>query len=97
MIKDYWIFQESAKEKQWALYVVKEYDKRVGKSADVIDYTLYHEDIPNATHCDSVIGLHFDDVIGYVAEIAKHILEYSVFTSADQKQLTKEFSKILND
>lgn len=96
MIKDYWIFQESATEKQWALYVVKEYDRRIGKSADVIDYTLYHEDIPNATHADSVIGIHFEDVADYVKAIAKHIQEYSIISDADQKQLTREFSKILS-
>lgn len=96
MIKDYWIFQESANEKQWSIYIVKEYDKRVGREADVINYTLYHEDIPNAAHADSVIGLHFDDVIGYVKAICKHIKEYSVLTDADSKQLTREFSKILS-
>ena len=96
MIKDYWIFQESANEKQWALYVVKEYDKRVGREAVVIDYTLYHEDIPNAAHADSVIGLHFNTIADYVNTVLAHIREYSVFTDADAKQLTREFSKILS-
>lgn len=95
MIKDYWVYQRRACIKPWALYVVKEYDKRAGKKADVLDYTLYHEDIENVTHSISRVGLHYDNVEGYVNEILSDLVEYAEVTAADKKQLTANIEDIL--
>lgn len=94
-IKDYWVFQKRDVEKPWTFYIVKEYDKRAGKKATCIDYTFYHEDIPNTLHCDSEVCIHYDTVSGYVNHLICKILEYSTITSQDKKQLTDEIVKIL--
>lgn len=94
-VRDYWIYQKRACIEPWAIYVVKEYDKRVGKNATVLDYTLYHENIENATHSVSYVGLHFDTVAGYVDEISSKLSEYTNVTDDDIKQLTFNIEDIL--
>ena len=94
-IKDYWVYQKRACIKPWALYVVKEYDKRAGRKADVLDYTLYHEDIENATHSISRVGIHSETVAGYVHEILSDLVDYAEVTSNDVKHLTASIQDIL--
>lgn len=94
-IKDGWIYQKRNVAEPWALYVVKEYDKRAGKRADCIDFTLYHENIENASHSLSRIGLHYEYVTGYVDEILATISDYAQVTNEDIEQLSQEIQDIL--
>lgn len=96
-IKDYWVFQNRNVEKPWTFYIVKEYDKRAGKRATCLDYTFYHEDIPNKLHCTSEVCVHYDTVSGYVNHLLCAILEVSNVTDQDKKQLTNEIVKILTN
>lgn len=96
-IRDYWIFQERESVIPWAIYVVKEFDKRAGKIADVLDYTLFSENIGNATNTISKIGIHCDDVAGYVNEILGDLVNYASVNNEDLQQLNREIESILND
>lgn len=63
MIKDYWVYQPIPANGEiliypWALYIVKEYDPRKKKIADIVfDVTVYSEDIPNDAHSHSAVGI----------------------------------------
>ena len=96
-IKDYWVYQKRDTEKPWALLIVKEYDKRVGNDATCLDYTLYHEDIPNSLHAVSEVCVHYETVGGYVNHLVSAIAEWSNVEHADSMQLEKEITKILVD
>lgn len=99
-IRDYWVYQKKTANEfvsPWALYIVKEFDKRRGNEATFIDYTLYSEEIDNPTHSRSYVGLHHDTVSGYVDEILTSISEYMMVTASDKEQLTVEIERILLD
>lgn len=97
MIRDYWIYQERQNELgQWALYVVKEFDRRKPEST-VLDITYYSEGIDNATHSKSTVGLHYDTVAGYVDEIISILAEFSSIAAQDKQQLEREILRILKD
>ena len=96
-IRDYWVYQNRNVEKPWVLYIVKEYDKRVGKQATCLDYTLYHEDIPNSLHANSEVCVHYDTLTGYLNHLLCAIMEWSSVNHTDEKHLRAELSKILSD
>lgn len=96
MIRDYWIYQERQSDSQWALYIVKEYDKRK-PDATTLDYTLYSENIANATHSVSFVGIHSDTVSGYVNEILAQLVEVSEVMAQDKQQLERSILSILTD
>lgn len=95
-IKDYWVYQQRDCIYPWALYVVKEYDKRK-KDATVLDYTIYSENIDKPTHSVSFVGIHCDSVSGYVNDIICNLVEFSSVTSEDKEQLEKAILDILID
>lgn len=94
-IKDYWIYQKRETPTPWAIYVVKEFDKRGGKKAQCLDFTFYHEDVNNVTHSISRVGLHYENVSGYVNEFLSAIADYALITNDDIEQLSKEIQDIL--
>lgn len=94
-IKDFWLYQKRDVPSPWALYIVKEYDRKAGKRATVLDYTFYHESIPNATHSTSQIGLHHDSVSDYVNDILATVSEYTTIDNQDYEQVTREIANIL--
>lgn len=94
-IKDFWLYQKRDVPSPWALYIVKEYDRKAGKRATVLDYTFYHENIPNATHSVSQIGLHHDSVSDYVNDILATVSEYTTIDNQDYEQVTREIANIL--
>lgn len=94
-IRDYWVYQKRDTPKPWTFYIVKEFDKRAGKKATCLDYTLYHEDIPNHDHCISEVCIHYDRLSGYVNHLLCAVLEFSNITSQDKEQLTEEIAYIL--
>lgn len=96
MIKDYWIYQERDVATPWALYIVKEFDRRYPE-ATCIDYTIYHEDIANATHSKSYVGIHSDTVGGYVDSITAGIAEFTKVSQEDKEQLHRSIENILLD
>ena len=98
-IRDYWVYQQRPVAVPWALYIVKEYDRRYPQDTTCIDFTLYHEDIENPTHSVSKVGLHYDTVSAYISDIALTITDETgmSFTSADQQQLEKSLFSILQD
>ena len=97
MIRDYWVYQERQNELgQWALYIVKEFDRRK-PDATTLDITYYSEGIQNAAHSKSTIGSHYDTVGGYVDEITSVLGEFSSITTQDKQQLEREILRILND
>ena len=93
-IKDYWIYQKRNVPTPWALYVVKEYDKRK-PGMTTLDFTLYHEDVPNQLHAKSFIGLHYDSTGGYVNAVLAEIAEYTTINAQDKDQLYKSIEDIL--
>lgn len=96
MIRDYWLYQERQSDCQWALYIVKEYDRRK-PDATTLDYTLYSENIANKTHSVSFVGLHYDSVAGYVDEIISQLVEVGEVVAQDRQQLERAISHILID
>ena len=95
-IRDYWVYQKRDTPKPWALYIVKEYDKRFPESV-VIDYTFYHEDIENATKAISFVDLHHDGPRGYADEIMATIREFSEVFDTDYRQVLNEIARIIED
>lgn len=94
-IKDYWIFQSRECPKPWALYVVKEYDKRMSKDALCLDITYYHEDICNSQHMESEVNAHYETVDGYASHIAEVLGRWSNVNDIDMRQLRHELLKII--
>ena len=97
MIRDYWVYQKrQSATNQWALYIVKEF--RRGKPASVrLDFTVYSEDIDNATHSFMLNGLHYSSVSGYVDALVCEMLEYTEITATDKDQLEESITWVLQD
>ena len=93
-IRDYWVYQKRDTPVPWALYIVKEYDKRK-PALTTIDWTLYHEDIPTQTHSKSFVGLHYDTIPGYADAITAEMVEYVSVTSQDRAQIENALYDIL--
>ena len=97
-IRDYWVYQKRQVTTPWAIYFVKEYDKRNYNKSVVIDYTFYHENVENHTHSVSFIGLHYDTITEYADEIVSTIAEYTAIENQDYEQIKKAIEDIiLND
>lgn len=94
-IKDYWVYQKRDTPTPWALYIVKEYDKRYQPETVTLDFTLYHEDIPTQTHSKSFIGIHESTLSGYVERLVTEMTEYVSITNEDHEQLRKSIEDIL--
>ena len=95
-IKDYWIYQKRDVSEPWALYVVKEYDKRGDYKASIaIDYTFYHENVSKPTRSFSVVGLHYDTIKGYADAIINEIIQYCEVDYADYKQIYDAIEEII--
>ena len=99
MVKDYWIYQKREVQMPWAIYIVKEYDKRYPHETVTLSFTLYHENIQNSAHSVSTVGLHYDTISSYISDIALIIIDEAgmLFTNADQEQLERELLRILKD
>ena len=96
-IRDYWIYQERTSENPWAVYVVKEYDKR-HPQATCLDYTLYSELIDEPTNAFSRVGVHCDYVRGYVYAIISDLCSFGIEVAhPDLIQLANEIKRILKD
>lgn len=95
MIRDYWVYQKRDVPTPWAIYFVKEYDKRRYNETVCIDYTFYHENVPNPTHSVSFVGLHYDTIKGYADEIAITILEYAGIDNQDYEQIERAIEDII--
>lgn len=93
-IKDYWLYQKRDVPTPWAIYFVKEYDRR-DPDATQIDYTFYHEDVPSNAHSKSYVGLHHLTPRGYADEIVAEISDYVSIASEDYDQILKELERIL--
>ena len=95
--RDYWIYQQRQSETaQWAIYVVKEFDRRNPENA-VLNFTVYSEDIGNKTNSESYDGWHYDTVVGYVIELVFRMLVYTSVTWHDVEQLYKAITDVLED
>lgn len=93
-IRDYWLYQKRDVPTPWAIYFVKEYDKRKPQET-TIDWTFYHEDIPTPTHSKSFVGLHFDTIRAYVDAITAEMAQYVTITAQDYSQVERELNRIL--
>lgn len=93
-IRDYWLYQKRDVPTPWAIYFVKEFDKR-DASATCIDFTLYHEDIPTQLHSKSYVGLKHDTPQQYAHDITEKMREYVSVTVADELQIENEIRRIL--
>ena len=93
-IRDYWLYQKRDVPTPWAIYFVKEYNKR-DASATCIDFTLYHEDIPTQLHSKSYVGLKHDTIDGYTDDICEKMREYVSVNEDDRKQISGELYRIL--
>lgn len=93
-IRDYWLYQKRDVPTPWAIYFVKEYDKR-DVSATCIDFTLYHEDIPTQLHSKSYVCLKHDTPEEYAVDIVEKMSEYVSVTDSDRAQIVQELRRIL--
>ena len=93
-IRDYWLYQKRDVPTPWAIYFVKEYDKR-DASATCIDFTLYHEDIPTKLHSKSYVGLKYDTPEEYAREIVSIMRGYIDVHYDDYEQIVQELRRIL--
>lgn len=92
-IKDYWLYQKRNVSTPWAIYFVKEYDKRYNMPV-TLDWTFYHENIPNQMHSKSFIGLHYSTAKGYADAITAEMAEYVEIEASDYDQVLQEVERI---
>ena len=93
-IKDYWVYQKRDTPVPWALYIVKEYDKR--KPAETtLDWTFYHEDIPTPTHSKSFVGLHCDSIVDYANAFIAEMSDYVSIDAQDYAQIEQAMERVL--
>ena len=94
-IRDYWVYQRRQSDTaQWALYIVKEYEP--GKpDATCLDVTIYSEDYDNETNSKSFIGWKSKTVSGYVNNIVEELVNITMVTNDDYKQLEESITSIL--
>lgn len=96
-IRDYWVYQKRQADAPWAIYVVKEFDRRKGMNATALDWTIYSENIENSAHSKSRVGVHAETLDGYVNELVADLIEISVVDSSDVDQLKTSIERILLD
>lgn len=94
-IKDFWVYQKRNTPTPWALYIVKEYDKRIGSAATCLDFTLYSEDIDTPTHSTTHVGIHCSNVSGYVKTFIEFMSEHVYINDEDMEQLRQSIENIL--
>ena len=96
MVKDYWVYQNRQCDYPWALYIVKEYDKRISNKAICLDITYYCELINDKRDNNfSEICVNYEIVDEYVAHIAERLGEYTELEESDIRQLQEEISNII--
>ena len=97
MVRDYWVYQRrQSATNQWALYIVKEFQR--GKpSTTTLDFTVYCEDIENATHSIGLYGLHYPNVSGYVDSLVCEMLSFTEVYAEDKLQLEESITWVLQD
>ena len=97
MIRDYWIYQARQNEThQWAIYAVKEFQR--GKpECTCLDFTIYSEDIRNATNSLSYVGWNYPTVSGYVDALMSKLDAFTTVHAQDREQLEIEITRILQD
>jgi len=97
MIRDYWVYQNRQCFEPWALYIVKEYDRRK-PDATSIDYTVYGEFIQNKTHSVSHVNLKYDGLHGYIEHISQTIRDAGgIFEDEEWAQLERSLLNIFTD
>ena len=94
-IKDYWVYQKRNVPVPWALYIVKEYDRRYHPETVTLDFTLYHDDIPTQTKSKSFINIHENTLSGYVERFVTEMIEFVEISSEDYEQLKRSIEDIL--
>lgn len=94
---EYWIYQNQGAT-PWALYVVTIHAPRAKALADYETFiTLYHEDIPNATHSANkmIVGVaKFSDFLDRVCDFIRRTLPEQPFDEQDESQLIDSFLAI---
>lgn len=93
-IKDYWVYQKRDCATPWALYIVKEYDKRK-PDATSLDLTIYSEDIDEPTHSKSFVNIKHERVSGYVDDIVEKLSNFCHVYAQDYQQLQYAIEDIL--
>ena len=93
-VREYWVYQRRGVATPWALHIVKEFDRRYSE-ATIIDFTIFHEDIPLQTHSKSFAGLHCDDAEGYADAICKELSEFVEVNEQDYMQILSEMNWII--
>ena len=94
-IRDYWVYQKRQADVPWAIYIVKEYDKRKGLDAVVLDWTIYSENIELSTHSKSRVSVHANSIGEYVNELILDLVEISTIHDEDVQQLNRAIEDIL--
>ena len=92
-IKDYWIYQRRDVPVPWAIYVVKEYDRRK-PDATSLDLTLYSEDIQSSTHSRSFVNIKHTRIDDYVHDIVLKLGEFANVTLEDREQLRRALEDV---
>lgn len=93
--RDYWVYQKRDVAVPWALYIVKEFDKRAGKDATMLSFTVYHEDIATPTHSVTHDSIHCESVSAYVRTFIELMSESVYLDDADQIQVKNAIEDIL--
>lgn len=93
-IKDQWIYQKRNVAKPWSIYFVYEYDRHK-PTENILDWTLYHEDIPNRTQSKTFAGLHHSSIDGYANAIITELLEYCEVEASDYSQIEHALQRLM--
>ena len=94
MIRDYWIYQERQNPGgQWAVYIVKEYEKGKPDSA-MLDLTFYSEQIPTKTHTRSFVCWKFPTIADYTEAVIDVLEGFTIVDAQDRSQLNLAIARI---
>ena len=93
-VREYWIYQKRNVHVPWAMLITKTYDRR-DRNETIIDWTVYHEDIPTQTRSKSFIGLQFPTAEGYADAICSELEDIVTVSELDHAQILREIERIL--
>lgn len=92
---EFWLYQKRAVPKPWAIYIVKNYDRR-DRSSATLDFTIFQEDIESPTHSKSFVGLHYPHARNYADKITCELADVGPVEEQDYSQVLREIERILS-
>ena len=94
-VQEQWIYQKRNVSDPWAIYLVRNFDKRYPRDTTTIDFTFYHDSLKTATKTKSFMDLKYNTAKGYADRIIAEIAEFVDIDASDYEQIITSIRSIL--